>query len=215
MEIACWNIFDNADLVVKSSKGQSIDEVVLFDCFLRIYYETKDRKILLFHDMPGSGFLDLQSYLSKLLETGNFYNPVYKNYDIGFLWNDSMREVSTFINRDIFYDIESYAVFSLGGKYTVTTWLYQNTEKAICFEVTPDYPWTFRDPEPHEKYIEYEEWMKHHYKPLIRRTMSREEVELWLQEVTKLYEQIKQNDERLRCRGEGCEMCVHEQAERK
>lgn len=212
MEIARWNIFNNADLVVESVSNQSIDEVVLFGWFIRIYYKTKDEKILLFHDMPGSGLIELKSYLEKLLSSKLLYNNT-SEYDLGFLYNESMPEAGKFISNVKHYEVAKYLVMQSVGDYSYNTWLYTTKSNKIMFEVTPNYPWTFRDPDPHEKYIEYEEWMKYHYKPLVRRIMSREEVEHWLQEVIKLYEHIKQNDERLRCRGEGCEMCAQEKAE--
>lgn len=62
--------------------------------------------------------------------------------------------------------------------HSINTWLY-NSGTNIIFEVTPSYPWLFRDPEPREDFYSYEEFVKN-YKPIFVQEMSRETLEEWL-----------------------------------
>jgi len=71
----------------------------------------------------------------------------------------------------------------------IQTWLYTKDDK-IYLEVSPSYPWLFSDPEPSENYFDFEEYVKM-YKPIALYEISREKLQLWLQQCTHVLETIK------------------------
>lgn len=71
----------------------------------------------------------------------------------------------------------------------IQTWLYTKDNK-IYLEVSAIYPWLFSDPEPSENYFDFEEYVKM-YKPIALYEISRETVELWLQQCTNILETIE------------------------
>lgn len=65
----------------------------------------------------------------------------------------------------------------------ISTWLYER-DGQFFFEVTPLYPWEFRDPEPHEQYCSYEEFMAS-YAPLLTIPLERQTIEKLHKQVAK------------------------------
>ena len=132
---------------------------------------------------------------------------------LGYQWCKYLQKKE---RKDLIYDREkkgiqwvgySYVLFESSGSYGPTTWLYNDEQGNIVFELTPVYPWFYSDPEPKKTFIKYSEWMKT-YKPLLIRTISKETAQQWLKQIDELVEVVKKNDERLRCTGLGCANCA-------
>src|SRR3990167_1546125 len=92
--------------------------------------------------------------------------------DIGILWNMELNGNSgmSYIEYEgqQFWVGEKYLLWSTPSKCNtnLSTWLYNDKNGNIIFEVTPTYHWHYSDPEPDDKdYIPYEQFIKS-YKPL-------------------------------------------------
>jgi len=76
------------------------------------------------------------------------------------------------------------------------TWLYNKSGK-IILEISPSYKWHYRDPEPNEQAISYEEFMQS-YKPLVITEISKETAGKWLIKTRELLNTIDTNTLKLR-----------------
>lgn len=199
---------NNAEYVaIECEDINSTDDLVLWADWVKIFFISKSDKTKLFHDYPGEALHLFKVALSQVLNA-KVDCGYLQNYDIGFLYNDYNREEPLFIQDQRHKNkFVTSSLFESTGDYTVSTWLYQNEQEELIFEVTPNYPWTYRDPDPDEHFIEYEEWMKN-YKPLVKRVLSPEVVKQWTKQLDELYAKVKENDERLRCKGPGCQECL-------
>lgn len=131
--------------------------------------------------------------------------------DIGLYWNQELNEEdpSSILN----YGINGNSW--VGNKYFLWgtdsskkyeqfgTWLYNNAQGDIIFEVTPVYPETFIDPMNIDEIQDYEQWMQNEYKPFLVRIIPKniamqwlEQIELILQKIRLNVAEIKTNDER-------------------
>lgn len=102
-----------------------------------------------------------------------------------------------------------YHLFSSSDSYQQDSWLYNNQDGDIVFEITPSYPWFFTAPREGEIVIKYSEWLKQ-YRPYVVRKISKEVVQNWITQLDKLVHKVTVNDERLTCQGPECEMCKKE-----
>ena len=77
------------------------------------------------------------------------------------------------------------------------TWIYNDKDGAIIFEITPLYPYHFCGAEeedfiPPKNYILYQEWMKG-YKPYLIRTIPEDVARQWFEQTKVIVRQIKKN----------------------
>jgi len=124
--------------------------------------------------------------------------------DIGYLYNEysfnkSLEDKSIFVeivaNKKTFWVGYKYYIWSSCLKNSsFATWMYNNRDGFIIFEVTPLY--VVYD-EEESNYIAYEDWIKN-YKPYLIRTLSRETAQQWLEKANYIVEQIDKNIARWR-----------------
>lgn len=69
------------------------------------------------------------------------------------------------------------------------SWIYNDHQKNIIFEVTPFYPFMYPNAETELNYIAYEEWIKN-YKPYIVKILSKKTALQWLNQANSIIEQI-------------------------
>ena len=76
----------------------------------------------------------------------------------------------------------------------VYTWVYNDTEGNIIFEVTKFYKWSMKKREPEDlDFVTYKKFMKD-YKPLIHRVIPRDIAIAWLKKAKKWYQVIYKNE---------------------
>lgn len=73
-----------------------------------------------------------------------------------------------------------------------STWLYEREGK-FFIEVTPMYPWEFREPQPGEEYCTYEEFMAN-YKSTLTIPLERADVERLYQQTSQLADMILERE---------------------
>jgi hypothetical protein len=72
------------------------------------------------------------------------------------------------------------------------TWLY-NKNESIWLEISPIYPWHFRDPKEGEIFVPYKEWIKS-YKPVCIVEIQRKIAQQWLSQAKSIMEEIEKAD---------------------
>lgn len=103
-------------------------------------------------------------------------------------------------------------LFDSSYQYQQETWVYNDEQGNIFFELSPAYPWFFSEPQEGETFLKYSEWLKD-YKPYVVRQISREVVEGWVQQLEEVLKIIEANDKRVSCRGPGCKLCKEDGSE--
>ena len=83
-------------------------------------------------------------------------------------------------------DYKIWGTFGNTNPY-VTTWLYNDNENNIIFEVTKNYKWsTQKDDRKDPEFMTYKKFMKN-FKPLIHRVIPRDVAMQWLEDSMKVY----------------------------
>jgi hypothetical protein len=82
--------------------------------------------------------------------------------------------------------------YHLWAGKNLMSWMYNDDEGNIIFEVTPIYPYMYEDAEKEPSYVPYKEWIKD-YKPLLIRKISKEVAQKWLKDANTIVEQINNN----------------------
>lgn len=142
---------------------------------------------------------DIQQ-LKKKLElclTGKWQLDNSITEDIGYLYNEFYQDRFRFVIECI-DDFETW----VGYKYqvwqahndekTFITWLYNDKDGNIIFEITPFYPFLYTDPEEEKNYVTYDVWIKG-YKPYFTTIISRKIAQQWLEKANHIVQQIKDN----------------------
>ncbi|MBI2353314.1 hypothetical protein HYV11_03695 [Candidatus Dependentiae bacterium] len=100
----------------------------------------------------------------------------------------------------------NYNVYNASSSYQQYTWIYNDKEGNIIFEITPSYTWSYNWIRDGEIFTKYSDWLKT-YKPYMIKKISKETAQEWITQLDELIEKVTKNDERLTCTGPGCEMC--------
>lgn len=147
----------------------------------------------IFHDM-----LELADLLQKAIKNKlSLHHSITS--DIGYSLNEYH------INEDHFatHTFPSGMISWVGYLYKLwegnsddlrlTTWIYNDNNSNIIFEVTPFYPYMFCEPEEEPNYVSYEEWIKT-YKPYLITILSREIAQKWLEQAEAIIKIIENNE---------------------
>ena len=113
---------------------------------------------------------------------------------------------------DLYWVGGKHNLFDFAYAYQQETWLYNDKEGKIWFELSPVYPWFFADSEEGETVIPFRQWLKN-FKPYVVRKISKETAKQWVKQLQDLLKVIEENDKRLSCTGPGCKLCKEEGSE--
>ena len=140
----------------------------------------------------------------KLHSSMQLHGPL--NKDIGFCFNESRQS-----KPDLVRKVEENGEGGgwIGMKYMVwgskvITWIYNDSDGNIIFELTPSFPgeptYKFDDEPPTPEEIAnsawYEEWIKS-YKPILIRKIPREVAQQWLEQAEEILKTIEDNIARM------------------
>lgn len=70
------------------------------------------------------------------------------------------------------------------------SWLYNDKNKNIIFEITPFYPWFGATKKEHPEKISYKKWIKD-YKPIVNVIIPEENIKKWIDQANELGEKYK------------------------
>lgn len=167
---------------------------------IEIYLNCDSKRCVLYEkDFIFVAIYSLNDLLKKALSNDLFLHESISN-DIGYLWNEYLRESSKYNlvdivskdGRDRYLVGKNYLLWS--SLHDTSTWLC-NKNNSIYLEVTPEYKWTFDDPKEDEKYIPYNKWIKN-YDPIATIELKREVAQEWLATTEKILFLIDEYDKK-------------------
>ena len=145
-------------------------------------------------------FKELKRKLTLTLSNELILHPsIEKN--IGYYWNQKLNEDSSNLfliqgKEESYWVGSTYLLWTTDSRkknQRYATWLYNDTQGNIIFEVTPTYPDTFIDPEDPADLKAYQEWMEKKYKPFFTRTIPRDVGIQWLDQANLILQTISDN----------------------
>src|SRR5579872_3409464 len=115
--------------------------------------------------------------------------------DIGYLLNEYHINEKGFVTYDFPSGVSSwigykYHVWEATSDKRLVTWIYNDSDEFIIFEVTPFYPYMYCDPQEEPNYIPYEEWIKT-YKPYFKTKISAIVAQQWLKQTEFILKEIE------------------------
>lgn len=181
---------------------------------VKVIYESNINIELLYFD-----FFRYVNVLAKQLSLGFennliMHESIIKN--IGFYENQYRQKryrknltYKTGSNGGKYWIGSQYLLFSAYGNVNQNSWLYNDNDGNIVFELTPIYPWFYSDPGPGETFIKYSDWMKQ-YQPLLKRIIPKEVAQEWLVKLQELTAVVQKISKTLPCGGMlDCGGCIH------
>ena len=155
---------------------------LIFDDFIECLKKAIHHKLQLHESLIHNlGFME------------NEYSHEYSHKNPGFIMISSPSgESSYWVGSN--YNI--WRTFADANPY-VNTWMYNDHEGNIIFEVTKFYKWSMQEDDLDDlNFITYEEFMKD-YKPLIHCIISHDVAIKWLEQAEKWYKIIYDNEQNL------------------
>ncbi len=192
-------------------ENQNLEHITLIDK-ISVYYEGGLLLKLSWGTFRSTIEYDLRYMLKEALEGRLILDESIKK-NLGFYYiqyhkNNKRKNLKYRLDEDgnsIWVGFK-YQIYSPAYSSEQSSWLYNDTDGNIIFEITPNYPWFFTGAEKGEVVIGYSQWMKS-YHPYVVRIIKREVVEQWIKQLDELIEKVAINDEKWTCKGSGCEMC--------
>jgi hypothetical protein len=182
-------VFESFDQILRLNVGDSV----------RVIYKDKNCSYLVEDDCIQSVLDIFCTLLDQSLRNALLLDDSILN-DIGYVWNKELRgddglRYEKMEGRDYWVGLRN-ALWSTPGDVepNLTTWLYNDKNGAIVLEITPNYPWHFRDSEPNEKFISYQEFMRG-YKPYLKKNIAKDVAEKWLEQAKQILMIIKSNEQ--------------------
>lgn len=157
------------------------------------------KKIILSNATLYHNMIYLAENLKKALNHGLNLAPSITK-DIGYSHNKYLYNAINISMPEISNDIEwvgyQYHLWSTRNDLiSMDSWIYNDGDGSIVFEVTPIYPYLFSEPEEKQNYIPFEEWIKS-YKPYFITTLSRERAEEWLKQAESIIKIVEDNQKK-------------------
>jgi hypothetical protein len=104
------------------------------------------------------------------------------------------------------------SIYKIWGHHNLATWIYNDKQGNIIFEITPRYPGLFAEDKSVIK-ISFEEWMKT-YKPFIVRIISPEVAHQWIEQADKVTTYIEEKWTKSEAKVGDSEKMVYEECPR-
>ena len=178
---------DNSDDIIHCCYQS---EVILF---------LNNKKIIIGKSIIADFAQELKNKLTlALLNELQLHISIQKN--IGYYWNQWLNED----NPDLFYLQDQDSKYWIGINYFLwgtsggavnkfATWLYNDAQGNIIFEVTPLFPGTLVDWNDPVEMQAYQEWMEKKYKPFFTRIIPKDLAMQWLNQADTILTTIREN----------------------
>ncbi|HSC25153.1 MAG TPA: hypothetical protein VLB80_02955 [Candidatus Babeliales bacterium] len=163
------------------------------------FYEDYKEYVLNFDEDLESSMDRFVKHLTKVLHNDFFLHESIKE-DIGYLHNEYLKYAldnkndEGRLNPDLVYEGEFDnwvgEYYQLWSYRQCAAWMYNDSDGAIIFSITPRYQGFFDSEEKLVTISSYEEWIKS-YKPIIVCIISREIAYQWLEQAHKILTYIQ------------------------
>jgi len=160
---------------------------------LTIIFHAKDHKQYPIFSDTQPIIIALDTLKSLLHRTLHTMPDLALKEDIGLVWNKYAHAVAIGGPHETLYDsldLTQYLLFSMDK--TESTWIYKKNH-TVMLEITPRYPWHFREPEDPEPPISFDHFLQT-YKPYVVTALEHTTVAQWLDQVDTLLNITKRND---------------------
>jgi|SRR5690606_23472905 len=139
---------------------------------------------------------DFQNLLKKALNNELLLDKTII-LDIGFIFNEYYYKASQIPTGNLQKQnpllIEKYHLWEAHeNKASYVTWIYNNHDENIIFEVTPSYPYFYCDKKKEPSYISYEKWITT-YKPYFIAELSHATAQQWLDQAEYIVKTVDDN----------------------
>jgi len=171
------------------------DEVIGF------FVNQENQQICIGEKLAGNFF---EKFINRIKSAIHNQLPLHESItqNLGFMWNEdcqndtkspSERSIEISNRYEIILNYNIWFTY-ISKNPMFSTWLYNDKNGNIIFEVTKDYPWSFfpDEPENHD-FVTYEEFMKD-YQSTIQRVIPREIAIEWLDQAMKAYRCLFDNE---------------------
>lgn len=117
-------------------------------------------------------------------------------HGIGYLWNEEMQNKSGLSYMkvsgiDYWVGLQNLVWSTPSNiKPNLSTWLYNNSQGNIILEITPSYPWHYREPDI--DFISYDEWIKT-YEPIAIYTIQNDIAVAWKDQAKMILDRLDEN----------------------
>ena len=161
------------------------------------FVNNKEVPLCIGEETASSFFISFINNLKKAIDNEL---PLHESLtrNLGVLYNEYHQDqpgffmVSSLDGLSRYWVGANYIVWSTYNttKPMLTSWLYNDNEGNIIFEVTKNYKWSTCPDDPEDPdFMSYGDFMKD-YKPLIHRTIPRDIAVKWLKDVMKIHKSL-------------------------
>ncbi|HSW76594.1 MAG TPA: hypothetical protein VLG50_06090 [Candidatus Saccharimonadales bacterium] len=126
-------------------------------------------------------------FIQKIIEGKNTLNPNIG--DLGFEWNQYFQGII----KDT--DVDKYLFCTNSHKQIrpyFSSWIYNDKDGNIIFEITPFYPWHAETKKSHADFITYKQFMKN-YKPTLKTIIQKKYITKWIDQAKELKKTLIDN----------------------
>lgn len=149
-------------------------------------------------EFPLHLFLETLQKLIKRSLSNNLKLDASITHDIGYLWNEWLNNdhapllYITDKNNDTSWIGQQYELAS----HEYVSWIYNDENQNIIFEITPAYPFGCIDQQNEEELKNYTNWMQS-YKPIFKTIISKETALKWIEQATQILNIVDENSKKL------------------
>ena len=191
------NKYDYLQFITDVDDNNFID---LNNTFMSAWLKQRDSMICI--NTISVGFeLDKYAYhMQQCLDNQiSIQKELGKDIDLGLLWNENWQKISLaedagkpLENWDWIADNTIFLQCKTNSNNSCNTFLYNDEQGNIIFEISAAYPWFFEDAPSPELNISYDDWLPK-YKILYKTTISRKVAQQWVKQFNELYEKLDAN----------------------
>src|SRR3990167_1484516 len=185
MDITKFMISDKRYLKISNDKLPIEKLIECEDCLvcthIDITYVDEENNINIpFGSEATGGFCSIMTtpdFLTKRLEGEAIYDKSV-NGDLGFLYNQYCQEL---IGSFPGFDYSFMAKLDRKTGTVFESWLYNDKDGNIIFEITPFYPWNDPYLRKDPRRVTYKKFMKD-YKPILQTIIPKESIRQWIKQ---------------------------------
>ncbi len=185
-----FKINDQQDITIKNLCFEA-NHIYRYDPIEIVFNDHQKEYILFQHDYLMPQVETFYYYLRDAIE-GKLPLSEPAELGLGFLWNQDLYNTNM-KSPDALKDepVWEGTRYLMWGGNLFSAWLY-NINELIFLEISPTYPWHFREVNE-EEFTSYQEWIKN-YKALCVISIDKKVAQQWLQKLETLMKEIELND---------------------
>lgn len=192
-ELLTFRLHDHAKVIIQLHHPADIIEA---SYEARLYFVHYNHRLLLSYFFLQSNIWELRKLLKKSLNNELYLDKIF-NKNVGYYWNHTLNQ------KDIYKRLgDDYSILKHYKPWSSDqcTWIYNDEQGNIIFEITPLYPHTYTYKKRRRSYNHFLKWMQT-YKPIYKQIISKEIAQQWIEHATLIIAEIDKNTEELYAQG--------------